>query len=105
MFFELEKFKQTSNFNYGVLDAETQIAQQHTNEVKALMCRTSQDTIAIKHKLIEIKQHPGQVNWSISTIHKFMQVGEQFKFVNFTNLNTTASALYLIAAPSTHKKR
>lgn len=33
-----------------------------------------------------------------------MQVGEQFKFVNFTNLNITASALYLIAAPSTPKE-
>ena len=33
-----------------------------------------------------------------------MQVGEQFKFVNFTNLNITASALYLLAAPSTHKE-
>ena len=33
-----------------------------------------------------------------------MQVGEQFKFINFTNLNITASALYLTAAPSTPKE-
>ena len=68
------------------------------------MRRTSQDIIAIGQKLIKVKQHLGQVNWSISTINKFMQVGEQFKFVNFTNLNITASALYLLAAPSTHKE-
>ncbi len=105
LFFELEKSKQTPNFNYGIVDAETQIvAQQHTNEVETLMRRTSQDVIAIGQKLIEVKQHLGQVNWSISTINKFMQIGEQFKFVNFTNLNITASALHLIAAPSTHKE-
>ena len=33
-----------------------------------------------------------------------MQIGEQFKFVNFTNLNIAASTLYLIAAPSTPKE-
>ena len=32
------------------------------------------------------------------------KIEEQFKFINFTNLNITASALYLIAAPSTHKE-
>ncbi len=40
------------------------------------MRRTSQDIIAIRQKLIEVKQHLGQVNWSISAINKFMQVGE-----------------------------
>jgi len=33
-----------------------------------------------------------------------MQVWEQFKCVNFTHLNITASTLYLIAAPSTPKE-
>jgi hypothetical protein len=33
-----------------------------------------------------------------------MQVAEQFKCVNFTHLNITASTLYLIAAPSTPKE-
>lgn len=33
-----------------------------------------------------------------------MQVAEQFKCVNFTHLNITASSLYLIAVPSTPKK-
>ena len=105
--FELEHLsKPTPNFEYDILDAETQmVVQQRTNEVKTLMRRTSQDVIAIGQKLIEVKQHLGhgnfinwlksEFNWSVSTATKFMQVGEQFKFINFTNLNITAS-YYLV---------
>ncbi|KAB8315207.1 DUF3102 domain-containing protein [Tolypothrix campylonemoides VB511288] len=107
--------QQTLNFEYPILDAETRmIVQKRTNEIKTLMRRTSQDIIEIGQKLIEVKQHlkhgsftnwlKSEFNWSISTATKFMQVAEQFKFVNFTNLNITASALYLIAAPSTPKQ-
>ena len=114
--FELEHLsKPTPNFEYGILDAETQmVVQQRTNEVKTLMRRTSQDVIAIGQKLIEVKQHLGhgnfmnwlksEFNWSVSTATKFMQVGEQFKFINFTNLNITVSELYLLAAFSTPKE-
>lgn len=102
-------------FEYGILDAEAQmVVQQRTNEIKTLIRRTSQDIIAIGQKLIEVKQHLGhgsfinwlksEFSWSVSTANKFMQVGEQFKFVKFTNLNITASALYLVAAPSTPKE-
>ncbi|NJM72013.1 MAG: DUF3102 domain-containing protein [Scytonema sp. RU_4_4] len=107
--------QQTLNFEYGILEAETRrVVQQHTNEIKTLMRRNSQDIIDIGQKLIEVKQYLGhgnfinwlksEFNWSISTATKFMQVAEQFKFVNFTNLNITASALYLIAAPSAPKE-
>ena len=114
--FELEHLsKPTPNFEYGIIDVATQmVVQQRTNEVKTLMRCTSQDIIAIGQKLIEIKQHLGhgnfinwlksEFNWSISTATKFMQVGEQFKFVNFTNLNITASALYLTADHYTPKE-
>ncbi|MDF5725781.1 MAG: DUF3102 domain-containing protein [Rhizonema sp. PD37] len=105
----------TLNFEYGLLEAQTRIVvQQRTNEIKTLMRRNSQDIIDIGQKLIEVKQHLGhgsfinwlksEFNWSISAATKFMQVAEQFKFVNFTNLNITASVLYLIAAPSTPKQ-
>jgi hypothetical protein len=107
--------QQPLNFEYNVLDSETRIVvQQCTHEIKTSMQRTTQDIIDIGKKLIEVKQHLGhgsfinwlksEFNWSVSTATKFMQVGEQFKFVNFTNLNITASALYLIAAPSTPKE-
>ncbi len=107
--------QQTLNFEYGLLEAETRRVVQHrTNEIKALMRRNSQDIIDIGQKLIEVKQHLGhgsfrnwlkfEFNWSVSAATKFMQVAEQFKCVNFTHLNITASTLYLIAAPSTPKE-
>jgi len=107
--------QETLDFEYGVLEAEKQrVIQQRTNEIKSLMRRSSQDIIDIGHNLIEVKQHLGhgsfrnwlriEFNWSVSTATKFMQVWEQFKCVNFTHLNITASTLYLIAAPSTPKE-
>ncbi|MEH1847540.1 MAG: DUF3102 domain-containing protein [Nostoc sp.] len=107
--------QQTLNFEYDILDAETRrVVQQYTNEIKTLMRRNSQDIIDIGQKLIEVKQHLGhgsfrnwlkfEFNWSVSAATKFMQVAEQFKCVNFTHLNITASTLYLIAAPSTPKE-
>lgn len=107
--------QETRNFEYDVLEAgKRRIVQQHTNEIKSLMRRSSQDIIDIGQKLIEVKKQLGhgnfrkwlklEFNWSISTATKFMQVWEQFKCVNFTYLNITASTLYLIAAPSTPRK-
>ena len=107
--------QQTLIFNYAELKTETQvIVQKLSCEIKSLMRRNAQDTIDIGQKLIEVKQHLGhgsfikwlksEFNWSVSTATKFMQVWEQFKFVKFTNLNITSSALYLIAAPSTSKE-
>lgn len=105
----------TLNFEYSILEAETlKVVQQRTNEIKTLMRRNSQDIIDIGQKLIEVKQRLGhgsfrtwlkfEFNWSVSAATKFMQVAEQFKCVNFTHLNITASTLYLIAAPSTPKE-
>ncbi|MDF5722113.1 MAG: DUF3102 domain-containing protein [Rhizonema sp. PD37] len=107
--------QQTLNFEYSFLEAETRrTVQQRTNEIKTLMRRNSQDIIDIGQKLIEVKQYLGhgnfrnwlefEFNWSISAATKFMQVADQFKCVNFTHLNITASTLYLIAAPSTPKE-
>ena len=107
--------QQTLNFEYSILEAETRlVVQQRTNEIKRLMRRNSQDIIDIGEKLIEVKQHLGhgsfrnwlkfEFHWSVSTATKFMQVADQFKCVNFTHLNITASTLYLIAAPSTPKE-
>ncbi|MBW4511494.1 MAG: DUF3102 domain-containing protein [Scytonematopsis contorta HA4267-MV1] len=103
---------QIQGFEYEALEAETRLlVLRNTNEIKTLMRRTCEDIINIGHKLIAIKMSLGhgkfinwlkfEFNWSVSTATKFMQVADQFKFVNFTNLNITASALYLIAAPST----
>jgi Protein of unknown function (DUF3102) len=101
--------QETLNFEYGVLDTEMRsIIQQRANEIKILMRRNTQNIIDIGQKLIEVKKHLGhgnfqnwlkfELNWSISTATKFMQVAEQFKCVNFKHLNITASTLYLIAS-------
>lgn len=100
------------DFDYAALDAETRIVvQQRASEIKSLMRRTAQDIINIGQLLIEVKQQLGhgnfrswlksEFNWSVSAATKFMQVAVHFKCVNFTHLNITASALYLLAAPST----
>ncbi|MBW4506272.1 MAG: DUF3102 domain-containing protein [Scytonematopsis contorta HA4267-MV1] len=104
--------QETHKFEYAILEIKTRtIVMQHTNDIKALMRRTCEDIIRIGQKLLEVKQFLGhgnfmswlksEFNWSMSIATKYMQVAKQFKTVNFTNLNITASALYLIAAPST----
>jgi hypothetical protein len=75
------------------------------------MRRTAQDVINIGQKLLEVKEQLGhghfeawlsaEFNWGQWTARKFMQVTRQFKSVNFTDLSIDASALYLLAAPST----
>jgi Protein of unknown function (DUF3102) len=104
--------EQTLNFEYDLLESETQlVVQQRANEIKMLVRRSYQDIIDIGQKLIEVKQHLGhgnfrnwlqfEFNWSVSTATKFMQVASHFKCVNFTHLNIAVSSLYLLAAPST----
>lgn len=104
--------QQTQQFEYSTLEPEVRmLVLRNTNEIKTSMQRTCQDIISIGEKLTETKKSLGhgkfmnwlkcEFSWSVSTATKFMQVNEQFKFVNFTNFNITASALYLIAAPST----
>lgn len=99
-------------FDYTLLSFKTKvIVQEHANEIKSLMRRTAQDIINIGQKLIEAKEQLGhghfevwlraELNWGQWTARKFMQVTRQFKTVNFTALSIDASALYLLAAPST----
>ena len=99
-------------FNYAALNRENRIVVlERTREIKNLLRRTAQDIIEIGQKLIEVKQQLGHGNFrswlqaefdlSLSAATKFMQVYEQFKNVNFKQLNFAISALYLLAAPST----
>lgn len=100
------------NFNYGTLDQKTQITiKQKTSEIKSLIRQTAKDIIDVGQKLSEVKQQlkhgefrnwlKTEFNWSISSATKIMQVSEKFKSVNFTHFNFSASALYILAAPST----
>ncbi len=100
------------NFNYEIFDHNTQISiKQKTTEIKSLIRQTAKDIINVGQKLAEVKQQlkhgefrnwlKAEFNWSISSATKFMQVSEKFKNVNFTHFNFSASALYILAAPST----
>ncbi len=104
--------QKASAFDYSRLDGETsQLVQQQTGEIRMLMRRTAQGIIEVGCKLIEIKALLGHGNfenwlkaefdWGLWTARKFMQVAEQFKSVNFTDLSIAPSALYVLAASST----
>ena len=103
---------EAQSFNYASLKNETRVVvQRYASEIKSLMQNVAQDIINIGQKLTEVKQQLGHGNfrnwlkvelgWSVSTALRFMQVSEQFKCINLTHLEIAASALYLLAAPST----
>lgn len=103
---------EAQSFDYDALNSETRIVvQQRTNEIKSLIRQTAQGIIDIGQKLIEVKQQLGhgkfrnwlkaEFDWGIWTATKFVQVADRFKCVNFTHLNITVSALYLLSSPST----
>jgi len=99
-------------FDYTTLDAESRsIVQQQTSEIRTLMRRTAQDIINIGQKLISVKEQLGhgqfrnwlkaEFDWSVRTAARFMQVATKFKSANLAHLNIAASAVYLLAEPST----
>ena len=99
-------------FDYSQITSDNQILiQQRTYEIKNLIRRTASNLIEIGQKLHEVKKLLGhghfghwlrtEFNWSVATATKMMQASQRFKNVNFTNLNFSPSAIYLLAAPST----
>jgi len=100
------------SFDYTALNAVTKIfVQDKTKEIKRLIRRSAQDIFDIGQGLIEVKERLGhgsfrrwlrtEFTWSIPAANKFMQVAQKFKSINFIHLDIAASALYLLAAPST----
>lgn len=101
------------NFDYGQLGMETRIVvQQRTEEIKVLVRRSAQDIIDIGNKLIDVKarlEHgnfggwlDAEFGWSIPSAARFMQVADKFGNIqNYQIDKFGASALYLLAAPST----
>lgn len=101
-----------SSFNYQSLDSETsQFVQFQTGKIRGLWRQSVHNIIEIGQGLIAVKARLGHGNfenwltaefdWGLWTARKFMQVAEQFKSVNFTETSIDASALYILAAPST----
>lgn len=102
-------------FDYEDLDIEIRvIVQQRTSEIKNLMRRTSQEIIEMGQKLIDVKYQLGHGNfrswlkaefdWSVQTATRFIQVAENFQCSDLTRCDIAASALYLLASPSTLKE-
>lgn len=97
-------------FDYGQLDVETRITvKQRTEEIKTLLERSARDIRDVGNKLIEVKAQLGHGNfgawleiefeWDHWTATQFMNVARRFQSCEIHNFG--ASALYLLAAPST----
>ncbi|MBV9385891.1 MAG: DUF3102 domain-containing protein [Chroococcidiopsidaceae cyanobacterium CP_BM_ER_R8_30] len=101
------------NFDYTSLDIKTsQFVQQQTGEIRGLMKRTTQSIAEIGHRLIEVKSQLGhgrfgdwlaaEFEWSQDTASNFINVAKRFgQNPKISEFNIAASALYLLAAPST----
>lgn len=98
-------------FDYTMLDAETSLfIQKQTGEIRALMKRTAQDIIEIGQKLVLVKEKlahgrfldwiAAEFEWSYPTAARFMQVANSFS-KTYQIDKFAASALYVLAAPST----
>lgn len=99
-------------FDYGSLDTDTaQFVLTRTNEIKGLFKQTVQNIIEIGLRLIQVKEClaygqwqywlESEFQWTDRTARNYMQVAEQFRTENFSELDIAASALYLLASPST----
>ena len=102
----------TLDFPYLMIDSEkVKKLASHTGGIKALVKKTASDIIRIGEKLIQVKELLGhgdfglwlkeEFGWTWRTANNFMNVAQQFKLENFSNLKTSTSALYLLASGST----
>ncbi|HKX30634.1 MAG TPA: DUF3102 domain-containing protein [Blastocatellia bacterium] len=100
-------------FDYSRLDQETQIVLRlRAGEIKSLAKRVANDIVEIGGKLAEVKDRIGgngkfvewlhsELRWSERTVYNLIAVWQRFHGENLALENVAASALYLLAAPST----
>lgn len=105
--------KAWKTFDYAILDDSTSVfVQQQTGEIRGLMKRTVESIFEIGQRLIIVKERLGhgrfgswletEFEWSQDTANNFINVAKKFgKFTNFSEFDMAASALYMLAAPST----
>ncbi|PSB28358.1 DUF3102 domain-containing protein [Chlorogloea sp. CCALA 695] len=105
--------KAWKKFDYTALDVSTsQFVQQQTGEIRGLMKRTVESIFEIGQRLIIVKERLGhgrfgswletEFEWSQDTANHFINVAKKFgKFTNVSEFDMAASALYMLAAPST----
>lgn len=104
---------QQSLFDYSALDAETRIVvQQRAGEIKTIVKRIAADIVEVGGKLAEVKDRLGrhdrflawleaEFKWSERTAYNYIAVWQKFAGADFALENIAASALHLLAAPST----
>ena len=109
----LKKDQVVEGFDYGALVVEQRIVvQQRAGEIRERLRRTARDIWEVGQKLSDVRSRlkHGQFEawlsvefgWSRRTAYNFINVYEAFpERANFTQVDIAASALYLLAAPST----
>lgn len=100
-------------FDYSAFDQETQIMlRMRASEITTLGKRMTQDAVEIGGKLAEVKDRIGnnerfvdwlerELKWSERSAYNFIAVYQKFHGEDLALPNIAASALYLLAAPST----
>ncbi len=104
--------KAIEKFDYRALDSETRVVvHQKTTEIRDRMSRAAQAVVEIGQRLLDVKaalKHgqfgdwlEREFQWSEQSANNMMSVARTFKSLNFGDLKVSASALYLLASPST----
>ncbi len=105
--------EQAMLFDYQSLDAETRIVvQQRAGEIKTIVKRMAADIVEVGGKLAEVKDRLGrhdrfldwleaEFKWSERTAYNYIAVYQKFAGADFALESIAASALHLLAAPST----
>ncbi|NJO42416.1 MAG: DUF3102 domain-containing protein [Cyanobacteria bacterium CRU_2_1] len=102
-----------THFDYQVLpQAQREIVQQRTGEIRERLQRSAQDIWEIGQRLADVRatlRHgqfdawlKAEFGWSRRTAYNFINVYETFQErANLAQIDIATSALYLLAAPST----
>jgi hypothetical protein len=101
-----------SAFDYGDLSrSDAEFLREKTGEIRQLARAASESIMLIGAALLDVKARIGhgyflpwlesEFQWHENTARNFMRVASAFKSTNFVDLQIDASALYLLAAPST----
>ena len=102
-----------AGFDYKVLDVNSRIlVQESARSIKIYLRRVAEDIWKIGQQLVHVRsclQHgqfvawlKAEFDWTPRTAYNFINVYETFHdFENFSKIDVAASALYLLASPST----
>ena len=115
---KLDKSKQitTSMFDYEALTLEQRnLVMQRTGEIQERLQRSAQDIWEIGQRLGDVRDElkhgqfeswlKAEFGWSRRTAYNFIKVYEAFgERAKLAQINISASALYILAAPSTPQK-